>query len=776
VAGIQEQWHEQGNQQLVHLLARLRNVKSLRGRYMALCPAHDDSENSLSIGLGGEGRVLLKCFAGCTVEEVVQALGIEMGDLFSRREGGGLRLVTSEEGSTGQQSNVEGGCTLASYAARKVLPLEFLKELGLVDMHYMGKPAVRIPYFSPEGVEVAVRFRTSLAKGHGVDNRFRWRTGSKPLPYGLWRLETAREKGYVVLCEGESDAQTLWLHDEPALGLPGANSWREEWVAWLERIERVYVVVEPDRGGEAVRKWVDESKLRDRVWLTKMGDEKDPSGLYLEARTTFVKSWRALLEGAVAWSDLISQGRHERERSAWEACKELAHAPDILGRFAEAIEQRGVVGELRVAKLVYLAMTSRVLSRPVSVVVKGPSSAGKSFLVEQTLEFFPEASYYALTAMSERTLAYSQEPIAHRMLVIYEAAGLSGELATYLMRSLLSEGRVRYETIEKTKDGLRPRLIEREGPTGLVMTTTAASLHPENETRLLSISLADTPDQTRRVLLAIARERKEGEDTRLGAEWHALQVWLEEAEHRVTIPFARVLADRTPPAAVRLRRDFDKVLSLVRAHAVLHQASRKRDTEGWIVAASEDYRVVRELMADLLAEGVGSTVSEATRETVRAVGEIRERTGECVSQAQLAAELKLDKGAISRRVSVCLQGGYLRNLETQKGRPSRLDLGDPLPAEVEILPSVEVLEAAMAAECCTVDSEGAEVSLPPSPPARVIRCPMQTRTVCGECTWETRCSYSRLYDKYEPAEGWAHVMEDNLSEQMPAISGDREEV
>ena len=58
----------------------------------------------------------------------------------------------------------------------------------------------------------------------------------------------------------------------------------------------------------------------------------------------------------------------------------------------------------------------------------------------------------ALMAMSERTLAYSEEPIKHRFLVIYEAAGMSGEFATYLMRSLLSEGRVRYETVEKTSE------------------------------------------------------------------------------------------------------------------------------------------------------------------------------------------------------------------------------------------------------------------------------------------------------------------------------------
>jgi hypothetical protein len=123
-----------------------------------------------------------------------------------------------------------------------------------------------------------------------------------------------------------------------------------------------------------------------------------------------------------------------------------------------------VSGEVRTARLLYLALTSRVLERPVSVAVKGPSSGGKTFLVERVLDFFLDGAYHALTAMSARALAYSEEPIKHRFLVFFEAEGMASDFATYLVRSLLSEGRLRYEFVEKTSEGLRVRLIEREGP------------------------------------------------------------------------------------------------------------------------------------------------------------------------------------------------------------------------------------------------------------------------------------------------------------------------
>ena len=137
--------------------------------------------------------------------------------------------------------------------------------------------------------------------------------------------------------------------------------------------------------------------------------------------------------------------------------------------------------------------------------MKGPSPGGKSFVVETTLKLFPPAAFYSLTAMSDRALAYSNEPLQHRHLVIYEAAGMASDFATYLIRSLLSEGRLRYETVEKAKDGLVPRLIEREGPTGLIVTTTSLRLHPEN-TRMLSLTITDTHVQTAAVFRALHKK------------------------------------------------------------------------------------------------------------------------------------------------------------------------------------------------------------------------------------------------------------------------------
>jgi hypothetical protein len=260
---------------------------------------------------------------------------------------------------------------------------------------------------------------------------------------------------------------------------------------------------------------------------------------------------------------------------------------------------------------------------------------------------------------------------------------------------VLSEGKVRYETVEKTSEGIKPRLIEREGPTGLIVTTTAVKLHPENETRLLSLTVTDTQDQTRAVMAALAKEAGEA---RLNFEpWHTLQVWLESAEHRVWIPYARKLAELIPPVAVRLRRDFGALLNLIRAHALLHQASRERDNQGHIVATiEEDYAAVRELVADLVSEGIEATVPATVRDTVEAVKRLREDSKEePVTVAELARELKLDRSAVSRRVRNAKDRGYLRDLEENQRKPSRLVPGDDLPDDLQILPTAEDVRAGM---------------------------------------------------------------------------------
>lgn len=294
-----------------------------------------------------------------------------------------------------------------------------------------------------------------------------------------------------------------------------------------------------------------------------------------------------------------------------------------------------------------------------------------------------------MTAMSERALIYMKEDFKHRTLVIFEAVALreqkeqkESNLTAYFVRSLLSEGRLAYPVTVRGKDGgYTTKTIVKEGPTNVILTTTATELHGENETRMLSVPTNDSREQTKAIMQRLAQGKPAPFDF---APWHALQHWLTTAEHRVTIPYAAYLAETIPPLAVRLRRDFKTLLRLIETHAVLHQCSRERDAEGRIVANTDDYYVIRELIEDLIASGIGATVPATVRETVEAVSVLNE--GEGASVKAVAHKLKLDRSAAARRLKSARSLGFVVNLEEKPGRPGRYALGEPLPEDIQLLP------------------------------------------------------------------------------------------
>jgi hypothetical protein len=375
----------------------------------------------------------------------------------------------------------------------------------------------------------------------------------------------------------------------------------------------------------------------------------------------------------------------------------LLDDPRLLERVRETVAALGWTpppGGEHLPALVYLVFTSRLLERPVNLLVEGPSGAGKTLLVSTVARLFPPDATLALTGMSERGLLYLAGDLRHRVLMVTEAAGLHRDgIGAAIMRSVAWEGCVRYPTVEKDETGrLVSRLIELAGPTGLV-TTTTRGVEDELATRLLSVSVPDTPEATRAVLVAIGRQANgappEPPDL---TPWHAAQRWLErDGVRSVTIPYAEPLAELVPADLVRMRRDFPQLLNLVRAHALLYQRQRARDAQGRIVATLEDYRGVYELVAPLYGVIASGGVTDGVRQVVAAVAELCTEPDETVSLTRLVQVLGRDKSRISRHVRRAIELGLLVNLEPVKGRPAKLRPGDPLPPPVTALPEPEKL-------------------------------------------------------------------------------------
>jgi hypothetical protein len=84
-AGVREPRHPRPDAPsgaIERVLERLDGARPSGSGWTAHCPAHADENPSLSVAKGEDGRCLLHCFAGCAVEDVVSAVGLEMKDLL----------------------------------------------------------------------------------------------------------------------------------------------------------------------------------------------------------------------------------------------------------------------------------------------------------------------------------------------------------------------------------------------------------------------------------------------------------------------------------------------------------------------------------------------------------------------------------------------------------------------------------------------------------------------------------------------------------------------
>ncbi len=241
--------------------------------------------------------------------------------------------------------------------------------------------------------------------------------------------------------------------------------------------------------------------------------------------------------------------------------------------------------------------------------------------------------------MSPRALIYNKNlKLKHKHLIIQEAAGFNDEVGQTFLRQLLSEGKVRYITVQSTKDGLDGvELPPVEGPTGLLMTTTERALHEEDETRMLSYNLDESPEKLRDVLISQTLLQGKPPNPIDTKPWHELDAYIRKHDKRVSIPFLNALARSLPVTHNRVVRDFPHVLSLIEAHALLHQRGRGRTDDGSIIATVDDYAAVRALVDKPLSQGLEAAVAPNVREIVDAVRRLLEAKGAVVRYDQACA-------------------------------------------------------------------------------------------------------------------------------------------
>ncbi len=297
---------------------RLDHVRPCGGGVTARCPAHDDRHNSLSV-TPGRDRILIKCHAGCSIEKILEAMGLTLADLFYQSRNGARQMTTSSS---------EERLTLEQFARAKGFTCEFLRAHGVSEENQR----LVFHYLTVDGQRAArQRIRRSLSG----DKRFIWsRADGRPIPYGVWRVVEWRKKNVfdLFIVEGESDSLTLWLHHFAAIGIPGADNCSLLQATHVTWARRIYIVRENDRGGEVFERGLTgrlaELQFQGDVRVIEMSraEVKDPNELHIKFINepgAFESEFQALIELArpielpVVGVEVVSAEQIQPERIRW---------------------------------------------------------------------------------------------------------------------------------------------------------------------------------------------------------------------------------------------------------------------------------------------------------------------------------------------------------------------------------------------------------------------------------------------------------------------------
>ncbi len=423
--------------------------------------------------------------------------------------------------------------------------------------------------------------------------------------------------------------------------------------------------------------------------------------LYVEEETVKRDVGQLLLElerlqQAEREASLQPEAAVELTAAERRAALELLRDGQLTERILADYAASGLVGEETNKLVCYLACSSRLLTRPLAVLIQSSSAAGKTSLMDATLRFMPPEAQVRYSALTGQSLYYmGQQDLRHKILAVAEEAGV-GE-ASYALKLLQSDGSLRIAAAGKSRGTARQstETYQVQGPVMMLLTTTAEEPDEELANRCLTLQVNESPEQTEAIQaeqrLAYTLEGQQQQARRL--ELQQLHQNAQRLLERlpVVIPAAEQLAFRHDQT--RMRREHAKYLSLIAASALVHQYQRPRfeDEQGqpYLQATADDLQLANRLFREALGRSLESLLPQ-TRLLLSELGEyVRSRARSeqksphrvRFTQRELREALGWGDFALRRHLARLLELEYVLAYRTKRGNQRHyqlLDDGQPL--------------------------------------------------------------------------------------------------
>jgi hypothetical protein len=296
----------------------------------------------------------------------------------------------------------------------------------------------------------------------------------------------------------------------------------------------------------------------------------------------------------------MKSARHPGNSSTEEEAVKLIADPLFLYKVGKKVGDLGVTGEERNRLILPLAGMTRTMPQKASVLLKGSTSSGKTTLAKSSIQLFPRECVLERAGLSPKALAHGEGSLAGKIFFINEYR--CGKDSQLLLRLAQSDGDVKHEYATVRGSRRSTEIAERPGMPVVITTTTESKVYADDETRFLSIWADESPEQNLAIVLAKASGPRTVSNRDLPA-WRMAMSLLTYKKGDFENPPAwlRYVAAQLPLDRVRVRRDFDRFLSLCSAIA-LCRGDWKPDSP--VDITFPDYCVAYRILEPVLASGI----------------------------------------------------------------------------------------------------------------------------------------------------------------------------
>lgn len=261
--------------------------------------------------------------------------------------------------------------------------------------------------------------------------------------------------------------------------------------------------------------------------------------------------------------------------------------PSILDNVCE-LYSHDIVAERHNVKTLFLACISAFLPTQYRIhcVIHSQTGAGKSYLLAKVTQPFQALGLVKeMTNFSESWLKREASTLDRHILLFQQVTSTDdkGKATIGMLKFSLSEESLSFGVSERNKDGKWEPIVIQSHGLPVLLTTSTRALNEEDANRMFLLSIDESEEQTGKIMQHTAMKASTSRSQQVIRESIERLKFLGEFYQKsakeikgIIIPYApKITESKDMPKNVTMRRDFNKILQLIRLITFIHWPNRK---------------------------------------------------------------------------------------------------------------------------------------------------------------------------------------------------------